>query len=199
MTQPMRMILLAPFAAWASIAHAGSIDRLQSGGTEPSIDHVTCPQCAPLKSRVREEVPDVVLAPGTQKIEFRKVGGVLKVFRTEAWMGGSPVTYVSKASTDLIDQKTADALSKEAAPDVVAIDGATTSAVNADLSDTAPMVKPDRARPEDGKPMEPIRIRVERSAVPQSADMSDGASATVDRPAKPHPFDAGKMQMRLGK
>jgi hypothetical protein len=197
MTKPIRVFLLAPIVAMAATAHAGSIDVLRSDRTDRSIDYVTCARCAPLKSTANQEEPDITLEPGTQRVEIRKVNGVLKVFRTEAWLGGSPVTYVSKASTDLIDPKTAEALARESAPNPDSIDTATTSAVDADLSSTAPAVKPELAQAPAGKQMEQIRIRVEKSATPQTADMSDGATATVDGLAKHHSFDAGKLQLRL--
>jgi hypothetical protein len=102
----MRMILLASMMTMAAAtANAeSSIDIVKTSDVAPSIDHIRCTACAPMKSK-KVAVPDVVLKPGTQKVEIKQVNGELKVFRTEAWLGGSPVTYVSKASTDLMDKQ----------------------------------------------------------------------------------------------
>jgi hypothetical protein len=106
------------------------------GAQAGSIDVISCGSCkAPKKMRQQEQIE---LAPGTQKIEVREVNGEKKVFRTEAWLGGSPVTFVSKATPDMLPRKA------ETKPDVnaaaepaVSIDTDTTSAVSADLGAAA--------------------------------------------------------------
>jgi hypothetical protein len=132
----MRMILLAGMMSIAAaMAHAeSSIDAVTTSSESTSIDRITCSACAPLKT-ANEEEPELVLKQGTQKVEIREVNGVMKVFRTEAWLGGSPVTYVSKASTDLIDMKSAEVVpAGDGKIDPVVIDKSTTSAVTADMS-----------------------------------------------------------------
>jgi hypothetical protein len=188
----MRMILLVGLMSMAGSAQAGSIDVIRTSNSERSIDYVRCPDCAPLKVKEKEEVPDVVLAPGTQLVEVKKVDGVLKVFRTEAWLGGSPVTYVSKASTDLIDDtgdKTAD--KGDAVDPPVAIDQNTTSAVTADMSDA----KPEAAKNPVALANEPA-VAMKPVLTPEVADMSNGASATVAKPMS-KPFDPQSIQLRL--
>jgi hypothetical protein len=114
----MRMILLASMMTMAATAASAesSIDVIKTNDASRSIDFIHCTGCAPLKSK-KAALQAVMLKPGTQKIEIKQVNGELKVFRTEAWLGGSPVTYVSKASTDLMDkQSAASATGKDVQP-----------------------------------------------------------------------------------
>jgi hypothetical protein len=126
----------ALFFMTAAAAHAGSIDAIVSDDTERSIEHLTCAECGAVKKR-KAEKPAIVLEPGTQKIELREVDGELKVFRTEAWLGGSPVTYVSKATAEVIGEENAKAdkpFVPDAEPRQALIDkDATTSAVTAGM------------------------------------------------------------------
>lgn len=39
-----------------------------------------------------------VLAPGHEIIQLKQVDGKMKIYRTSAWLGGSPVTYVTTAT-----------------------------------------------------------------------------------------------------
>ena len=66
-----------------------------------SIATVSCSTCPALKPRPQSETYHVdAIAPGTQKIEIREENGQRKIYRTEAWMGGSPVTFVSTAPAE---------------------------------------------------------------------------------------------------
>lgn len=165
----MRMILMTGMMSMlASAASAeSSIDVITKDDAPHSIDFIKCTHCAPLKSK-KADVPNITLKSGTQRIELKTVNGVLKVFRTEAWMGGSPVTYVSKASTDLMDRQTAEAVpaaeqeiqplaidkdtartasAETGAEATVTIDKDTTSSTTADMSgDPAPAAEPKTAQ-----------------------------------------------------
>jgi hypothetical protein len=124
-------------------------------------------------------VPELVLKSGTQRIEVKTVNGVLKVFRTEAWMGGSPVTYVSKASTDLTEKQIADAkpLTDEKTPPA-AIDKDSAQTVNADMGAEA-------------------TITIDKDTTASTtADMS-GGQAPADKPKTAQVFDPQKFQLRL--
>ena len=93
----MRLILsiLIVVASGAS-TQAGSIDKVKSGqNTSRSIEHIRCDTCIK-KMEEKTAAATIELAPGTQKIEIRDIDGVKKIYRTEAWMGGSPAVYVSK-------------------------------------------------------------------------------------------------------
>lgn len=87
-------------ALLASPALASSIEPVTSGDSEGqgSIHTITCGECPALREKPKGQayfVPDI--DPGTQKVEIREIGGEKKMFRSEAWLGGSPVVFVSKA------------------------------------------------------------------------------------------------------
>jgi hypothetical protein len=142
----------AAFGAIAGTAFAGSIDTITTTQTSRSIVTVTCPGCGAVESQTSKQAPVAELKPGTSRIEVREVDGEMKAFRTEAWMGGSPVVVVSKATADDIraaglptgdpaDKNTAE--NHETPPDMIDAT-TTTSAVKADLGATAdgPAPKP---------------------------------------------------------
>lgn len=68
-----------------------------------SIVDKTCVQCPPLKPpAVEKEYVVPTLTPGTQSIAIRSIDGEKKVVRTEAWMGGSPVVFVTKPTPEAL-------------------------------------------------------------------------------------------------
>ena len=89
---------------------ASSIEPVTSGAKgQGSIETISCADCPALKETKRETtyvVPDI--APGTQKVEIREIAGERKLFRSEAWLGGSPVVFVSRAPEETADTATAD-------------------------------------------------------------------------------------------
>jgi hypothetical protein len=106
------------------------VDGTMIGG-QGSIVAKSCADCPPLKPKVTEKEYDVpTLAPGTQSIVVRSVDGEKKVLRTEAWMGGSPVVFVSKP--------TPEALAAAGEP----VDGIDTAAKTAALPDGAAARQP---------------------------------------------------------
>ncbi|XKM40063.1 plant virulence effector HPE1-like domain-containing protein [Rhizobium ruizarguesonis] len=125
----MRQIFLgAAILLVAGSAMASSIEVV--GKTAPrddgSILTETCAHCPPLQAELTKKdytVPE--LKPGVlQASEIRDVGGEKKIYRTEGWMGGSPVVFVSKATPESMIA---------AAPSAPPVDGidmnATTAAV----------------------------------------------------------------------
>ena len=118
------------FVLLAAPAVAGSVEPVAASGAGGSIEAVSCADCPALKPRRATGVYHVeAIAPGTQKIEIREDGGVRKIFRTEAWMGGSPVLFVSKAPTETLQAADAEPPADDAA---VAVDAsAKTSALAA--------------------------------------------------------------------
>eukprot|EP01035_Chromulina_nebulosa_P041240 gene41239-biopygen27900 len=101
----MRSVLMAGLMSMSALtAHAeSSIEFVKRDVSADSIDYIRCTHCAPVKTK-KQATPELVLRPGTQTFAFKELGGVLRVYRTEAWMGGSPVTYVSKANAGEIEQ-----------------------------------------------------------------------------------------------
>lgn len=103
----MRQIFLgAAILLMAGSAMASSIEVV--GKTAPraesSIVTESCANCPPLQAELTKKdytVPE--LQPGVlQASEIRDVGGEKKIYRTEGWMGGSPVVFVSKATPEAI-------------------------------------------------------------------------------------------------
>ncbi|WP_064686157.1 plant virulence effector HPE1-like domain-containing protein [Rhizobium bangladeshense] len=102
----MRQIFLgAAILLMAGSATASSIEVIGKAtprATEGSIVTESCTDCPPLQAEVTKKdymVPE--LKPGAvQATEIRDVGGEKKIYRTEAWMGGSPVVFVSKATPE---------------------------------------------------------------------------------------------------
>ena len=106
------MRILLPTLAFALLAApalsvpalAGSIEPLAGATSAGSIQTITCPSCPALKPKYKPSTYHVdAIAPGTQKIEIRDVNGERKIFRTEAWMGGSPVLFVTKAPAERVE------------------------------------------------------------------------------------------------
>ncbi|MDO6962659.1 plant virulence effector HPE1-like domain-containing protein [Rhizobium alvei] len=141
---------------------------------DSSIETITCSACAPLEEKKPEGVPEIVLAPGTQKVETREINGELKVFRTEAWLGGSPVTYVSKAPPAM-QAEFEDERAKENAA--------------AHPADNAPA---DAAQVNDG---DAIDINAKTSAVAATPPEA-GKEIKVEAP-KAAMFDPSKLELRL--
>lgn len=102
----MRATAVLLLALAANPALAGSIDRVKSlpkGSETESLMRVTCPACAAAPSTVNRKAADVVtLKPGEQKVELKTINGEEKLVRTEAWLGGSPVVFISKATPEMI-------------------------------------------------------------------------------------------------
>lgn len=95
----MRLVLVTALVfASGSAAFASSITPISGAHQTVSITRIACANCPagkPEKPRqVSYKVPE--LARGTQKIEVVDINGEKKIARTEAWLGGSPVIYVSK-------------------------------------------------------------------------------------------------------
>ncbi|MGO6968747.1 plant virulence effector HPE1-like domain-containing protein [Rhizobium leguminosarum] len=101
----MRQIFLgAAILLMAGSAMASSIEVVgkTAPSAEGSIVTETCAHCPPLQAELTKKdytVPE--LKPGVlQASEIRDVGGEKKIYRTEGWMGGSPVVFVSKATPE---------------------------------------------------------------------------------------------------
>ncbi|MBW9056506.1 plant virulence effector HPE1-like domain-containing protein [Rhizobium mesosinicum] len=141
----MRQIFLnAVFLLAAGSATAGSIEVV--GPNKPkeagSIITETCEHCPPLQTEASKKdylVPE--LRPGSfQQVEVRDVDGEKKIYRTENWMGGSPVLFVSKATPEQM-------LALAPSPPTEGIDNQATAAVvggdakpiAADMGGTTPL------------------------------------------------------------
>lgn len=127
----------AVFALTSHAAMASSIEVIDHDRTaNNSIINLSCNACPPLKEKV---TPTQYVAPslasGIQKTEIRDVNGNKELVRTETWLGGSPVVYVSSAKTWLPLEDAGTALA--AAPD-----DATKTSDGIDFSATTTSIKP---------------------------------------------------------
>lgn len=133
----MRSIILTTALMLASgSAMASSILPIESNGKESAGSIITerCDHCPALSKPVKKNayiVPE--LKEGTQITEIRDINGQKKVARIEAWMGGSPVTFISKA--------TPEALAAAGAP-TDGLDLTATAAVTPDNKPAVPAPRP---------------------------------------------------------
>ncbi|MFK0275295.1 plant virulence effector HPE1-like domain-containing protein [Ensifer sp. NPDC090286] len=100
----MRLLLITTVLGLAAgNAAASSIEAIASGTTDnASVSTVSCADCPPLQSRKKVTYVVPTIATGDETIELKKINGEMKMVRTEAWLGGSPVVFVSKPSHEMI-------------------------------------------------------------------------------------------------
>lgn len=126
-----QFILGAAIALIAGSAMASSIEVV--GKTAPtgesSIITETCTSCPPLAvaERKKDYTVPTLAAGSLQASELRDVGGQKKLYRTEGWMGGSPVVFVTKATPDVVQ-----AFNKNETPSEGIDPTATTSVIGLD-------------------------------------------------------------------
>lgn len=94
----MRYLALTAFVLFAGTVQAQSILPLSSDkqGLTTSMLSVTCETCPPIKTTDDSEYKVPVLRGSIQSISLMEIDGERKIVRTDAWMGGSPVVYISK-------------------------------------------------------------------------------------------------------
>ncbi|AWM23870.1 hypothetical protein N181_17135 [Sinorhizobium fredii USDA 205] len=100
----MRSLLItAALTLAAGTATASSVEDVASGqAVNASVATISCAECPPLQPKKKASYVVPQLAPGTAKLEVKEINGELKSVRTEAWLGGSPVVFVNKASEEAI-------------------------------------------------------------------------------------------------
>jgi hypothetical protein len=86
---------------------ANSIQPMQSlpaGGTSISMVSRSCADCPAPKGveLAKRQYVVPVLKNGTQTTVVRQINGETKVVRTEAWLGGSPVVFISNATPEAL-------------------------------------------------------------------------------------------------
>lgn len=96
------LIIAALFLA-AGTAAASSIENVASGvAVNSSVATIPCTQCPPLQPKRSSSYVVPALELGTDRVELKEIDGEIKSVRTEAWLGGSPVVFVTKASDEAI-------------------------------------------------------------------------------------------------
>lgn len=132
----MRTLLLAAASIAATVTSLASGSAMASSiiAVEPdrnsgaSVTTETCTDCPPLVKRDKYSYVVPSLQNGPQSTKVEKINGQDKIVRTETWMGGSPVVFISKATPqalaslglpgDGIDRKNQTAaISKDDAPE----------------------------------------------------------------------------------
>ncbi len=92
-----RLLLTAVVALTGGSAMASSIEYVNGTHTSNgSFVRLDCAGCQPVKDKAAPEgftIPSI--EPGTQHTEMREIEGKRTLVRTEAWLGGAPVTFVS--------------------------------------------------------------------------------------------------------
>lgn len=89
------LVLLVTLMALPGTAFAGSFAKAGDIGIDAgSIQTIGAPAPKPAAAPV-----DPSLGPGHELIRIAEVDGKQRIFRTEAWLGGSPVTYVTAATS----------------------------------------------------------------------------------------------------
>ena len=96
----MRGILLTvSMLAGAAPCLAGSVVTNPPQNDRSTFVTITCAECPPVAApEAKDAAPAVNLAQGAQTVTVTEEGGVRRVIRTDAFMGGSPVTFVSTSS-----------------------------------------------------------------------------------------------------
>jgi hypothetical protein len=101
---PMRTLLFTAASLLAAgSASASSVEFVKTGqDAGNSISQLSCAHCPPpvVTKKTSYVVPDVT--PGTDRVELKQIDGEMKLVRTEAWLGGSPVVFITKASEEAI-------------------------------------------------------------------------------------------------
>lgn len=125
----MRKTLLTVALVLASgSAMASSIEIIGQNRTgNSSVVSVTCAACPPAVVETKSADAAPTLAPGTQEISIREVNGKKQIQRTESWMGGSPVTFVSSNALWLPQEPSIPSTADNASPGTDAVQ---TSAVS---------------------------------------------------------------------
>lgn len=90
-----KVVLTAALMLASGTAMASSIEVVHGSRTaNDSIIAISCEGC-PRPAPKSAPQPVITLQPGTQSVSIRDIGGHRQTVRTEAWLGGSPVTFVS--------------------------------------------------------------------------------------------------------
>lgn len=90
-----KLVLTAALVLASGTAMASSIEVVHGSRTaNDSIISVSCASCPPPAPKTRPQAV-TTLSPGKQNVSIRDIDGRRQTVRTEAWLGGSPVTYIS--------------------------------------------------------------------------------------------------------
>jgi cytoskeletal protein RodZ len=182
----MRFVTLtAIMTLSSSAAFAGSIDSVMTeSNISPSQTLIICQNCPPPpkpQKVTRDDEPK--WKPGAENIEIRDINGAKKRFSKEAWFGGSPVLFVTKAP----GEAGTDTAATQPMPGV---DPASTTAALTEQNAAMPMdgkvaaegemapedgamAKANMATPETAAPMEPKKVPDAEAAMETDVNKTD--------------------------
>lgn len=191
----LRLIAAALLCAGASAASASSIEAFkETSSTRSSIMEIGCHECVRAAEAAAAEA-EVRLEPGEQIVEVREVEGEQMIYRTEGWLGGSPVTMVSKASeADLIALGIVTPETAEPETDIADAPAANDGVEDESVVETAQT--PAVTEPAMDAP-ELVRTPLFEPVVANSNPGIDAASTTSALTAKDKPFDPSSFELRL--
>ncbi|WP_429812111.1 plant virulence effector HPE1-like domain-containing protein [Ensifer sp. B1-9] len=174
----MRLLLITTVLGLAAgNAAASSIESVASGTTDnASVATVSCAACPPLQSKKKVTYVVPTIAAGDETVELKKINGEMKMVRTEAWLGGSPVVFVSKPSQEFIK---AAAVEGDPSPTVI---------VSTNANDQNPVA-------DEAKMIAVDRTATTAAVTPVGASMGGTAKkATADGSQQ---FDPSTLELRL--
>lgn len=147
----MRLALTTVLVLASTHAFASSIISIASKPSlAGSIVMQSCKDCPPVHApKTRQSAYKVpVLTPGTQKTEIVDIDGAKALVRTEAWSGGSPVVFISKAPAWLGNTPSiADVHPSAAGSTEADIEAIAKKQPNIDINATTGAVSEERPRP----------------------------------------------------
>lgn len=161
----------------AGSASASSVEVVKTGqDANNSVSQLSCTHCPPpvVTKKTSYVVPDV--APGTERVELKEINGEMKLVRAEAWLGGSPVVFITKASEEAVK-----AAQLEMAP--------------AEHLATAPAVDAQPAEPQATATLSVIDGTMKTGAV-STASMA-GTAAVTPQDRRSQEVDLENFQLRL--
>lgn len=176
--------ILATALTLAGPALASSIEMVGATTKAGSIVVKSCTDCpAPKPVAHRDNYIVPTLKSGTQTVELKDINGQEKLVRTEAWMGGSPVVYISTPPKDEATQPAKAATAPPAAPVPVAASMISTQTQAVEAAAIG-MVATSR----DG---------IDKTTTTSALETDPAAAEPVETTIAIKPLDASKFELRL--
>lgn len=174
----MRTLLFTVASLFAAgSAAASSIEAVTTRqDASTSISQMSCAHCPPpvIEKKTGYVVPEV--APGTERVEVKQINGEMKLVRTEAWLGGSPVVFITKASEEAVK-----AAQAEMQPTEHLAEAATTDPLPAEAEATAAL---------------PVIDGTVKTSAVSTASMA-GMAAVTPQDSRSQEVDLENFQLRL--
>ncbi len=180
-------LMLTTALVVAGPALASSIDKVGVVTRAGSIVVKSCTDCPAPKPVERHDTYLVpALKSGTQTVELKDINGQKKMVRTEAWMGGSPVVYISAppqpdGAPPVVAAPEPSAATVITAPVVVSAISTQTQAIEAAAITMVPATR-------DG---------IDQTTTTSAVETDPAADTPVETAAAIKPLDASNFELRL--